>query len=183
MSQFNKYLEIIQEEKYQYDEGKFGNFVKGVKDKVSNVFNKKSNESKSNESQPSELLTPDNISKYNKLADDFISRCKKDNVKKYVTIDNVNDMKSISEIAEYPTKSTLNGHFLYDFKLKRLDKNTKCYSGDIDLLLAVFQKQPLKKIYEMYVSKGGQKSTGLSNLINDLRNHDDFKFSFGNHQI
>ena len=176
MSQFNKYLEVIQEEKYQYDEG--------FKDKVSNVFNKKLNESQLNESKPSELLTPDNISEYNKLVDDFISRCKKDNVKKYVTTDNVNDMKSISDIAEnVNNKNTLNGHFLYDFKLKKLDKNTKCYSGDIDLLLAVFQKQPLKKIYEMYVSRGGQKSTGLSNLINDLRNHDDFKFSFGNHQI
>ena len=114
---------------------------------------------------------------------DFILRCKEDDVKKYVTVDNVNDMKSISDISKYPNKSTLDGHFLYDSKLKRLDKNTKCYSGDIDLLLAVFQKQPLKKIHEMYVSKGGQKNTGLSNLINDLRNHDDFKFSLGKHQI
>ena len=178
MSQFNKYLEIVQEEKYEYNEG-IGSFFKGK------VFNKKQVQpkSESDESKQNELLTQDNINKWNNLVNDFISRCKEDKVKKYVTKNNPEEKKSISDIIQFSNQNTLKSYFLYDSKLERVDKHTNCYRGDLDLLLAVLNKQPLKKIYEIYVSKGGQKNTSFSNLINDLRNHEDFNFSFGTHSI
>jgi pSer/pThr/pTyr-binding forkhead associated (FHA) protein len=40
MSQFNKYLEIIQEQKYEQNEGMIGDFFNKAKDKISSFLNK-----------------------------------------------------------------------------------------------------------------------------------------------